>query len=236
MAAKLKLISKIIPWSLLLRAGVLAVVWLALPYWVFLVLALVFYFTPLFQSRRLLLPLGLFLVFAAFLPYGFWSALLLMFIFFLILGIKNLIVVDRAAAYETLYFVLFFLAALGFTSRFPSPSGQLFAASAGVSLVYALLLKNFLLFSPGFAALTSREKFFITALAGMIIWQWLLGVIFLPMNFFYQTALMFLGGVVLGELLFAYGDKSLGRRKILAYFSVFFVVVAILLAANDWQV
>lgn len=236
MAAKLKLTSKTIPWSLLAKALVLAALWPVLPYWLFLFLALGFYFIPFFEPRRLFLPLALFLFFAAFLTPSYSSALLLGLIFFLILGIKNLVIVDRTAAYEALFFVLFFLTALGFFGSFESPAGQLFAASAAAALVFALLLKGFLRFSPEFMALTGRERFLITVLPGIIVWQWLLAVLILPMNHFYQTALVFLGGAALAELMRAYINRSLERRKILAYFSVFFAVVAIVLAANSWKI
>jgi hypothetical protein len=236
MAAKLRLISKTIPWSLLGKSLVAAAVWLVLPYWLFLIPAVGFYFIPFFEPRRLLLPFLLFLVFAALLPRGFSSALLLALVFFLIIGTKNLVLVDRAAAYETLFFVLFFLAAAAFFGDFQSPSGRIFAASAGAALVFALLLKNFLGYSPKFAALAGREKLLITGLAGIIVWQWLLAILFLPMNRFYQTALLFLGGAVLAELLFAYVSGSLEKKKLLAWFSVFFAAVAMILAANNWRI
>ncbi len=236
MAAKLKLTSRTIPWSLLVKALALAAVWLALPYWLFLLLALGFYFVPFFEPRRLLLPFGLFLIFAAILPHTIYFALAAALVFFLILGIKNLVLINRAAAYETLFFVFFFLTVLGFFSRLESPSGQIFLTSTAVALIFALLLKNLLHFSPEFLALARREKFVLVGLAGIIIWQWLLAILFLPMNRFYQTALVFLGGVVIAELLFAYASNSLEKRKILTYFSVFFAVVAVILAANPWKI
>lgn len=236
MAAKLKLTSRTIPWSLLIKAFAAAASWLILPYRLFFVLVLGFYFIPFFEPRRLLLPFGLFLFFAALLPANVPSALLLAFIFFLILGIKDLILVDRTAAYEMLFFALFFLAALGFFSRFESPSGEFFPAAVGVVLIFVLLLKNFLGFSPEFSALPSRERFLVAGIAGLILSQWLFAVLFLPMNRFYQAALAFLGGTILAELLFTYVSKSLERRKILAYFSVFFTVVAVVLALNSWKV
>lgn len=236
MAAKLKSILRTTPWSLLLKASVLAALWPVLPYWLFFFLALGFYFIPFFEPRRLFLPFVLFLFFAAFLTPGYLSSLFLGIIFFLILGVKNLVIVDRAAAYETLFFVLFFLAVLGFFGSFDSPRGYFSVFAAAAAAVFALLLGGFLRFSTEFAALSRREKFLIIVLPGVVIWQWFLAVLILPMNYFYQSALVFLGGIVLAELIYAYINKSLERRKILIYFSVFFAAVAIILAANPWNV
>lgn len=236
MEIKLKSISRTIHWSLLLKALIVAILWMFLPYWAFLLLALGFYFIPFFEPRRLFLPFLLFLFFAAVLNHGYPSAFLLGIIFFLILGIKNLLLIDRASAYETLFFALFFLAVFRFFVIFESPASQFFVASTGVALIFALLLKNFLVFSSKFAELADRGKFIAVVLPGIIIWQWLLAVFFLPINHFYQTALVFLAGFILTELMYSYIDNSLDRRKILTYFSVFFAAVAIILAANSWKI
>ena len=56
MEEKLKSILKQIHWSLVLKATIFAVAWFALPFWIFLLLALYLYFVPLGGSAKVVLP------------------------------------------------------------------------------------------------------------------------------------------------------------------------------------
>ena len=98
MAEKLKLILRPIPWSLLLKAAAFGVGWLILPFWVFVVLAALLYFLPVFQVLKLLFPFVLTLILAYLVPPSLWAGLFLSALFFFILGVKDLVLIDRAAA------------------------------------------------------------------------------------------------------------------------------------------
>src|SRR3990167_4928161 len=217
MAAKLSSISRTIPWSLLLRAGIFGAAWLLLPFWLFFLAALILYFLPVFQPLRLILPFALTVFFAGILSPNFWAAALFAALFFLILGIKNLTLVNRMAAYETALFLLLFLAYLNLFFHFPN--------SGRTAALYATFPKEW---SP-------RHQAVIFGLAGLLVWQWTWAVLFLPLNPFYQTALLFLFPAVLPRMFLDHLAAELGRRRILGYFSAFLVFASAILAANPWQ-
>ncbi len=238
MEEKLRSISRTIPWSLALKAAAFGLGWYVLPFWLFLLLGLGLYFVPLFQPMHLLLPLLLTFFFAAVLAYSSWAALMLGIIFFFILGIKDLVFIRRGAAYETLIFLLFFLAFLNYFARFGAWGGWTdMGLGILVATVAALLLRGFVLYrAPEAGEWARRKRFVLFGLAGLLLWQWQAALLFLPLNFFYQTAILFLAAVVLAELFLAYAQGELTRRKILLHFSFLFVFVSFVLAANSWRI
>ena len=236
MAAKLSSISRIIPWSLLLRAGIFGAAWLLLPFWLFFLIALILYFLPVFQPLRLILPFALTVFFAGILSPNFWAAALLAALFFLILGIKNLTLVNRMAAYETVLFLLLFLAYLNLFFHFPnSGRAAVLLLSGFAAAAYALLLRNAARYATFPKEWSPRHQAVIFGLAGLLVWQWTWAVLFLPLNPFYQTALLFLFAAVLTEMFLDHLAAELGRRRILGYFSAFVVFASAILAANPWQ-
>lgn len=238
MEEKLRSISRTIPWSLALKAAAFGLGWYVLPFWLFLLLGLGLYLVPLFQPVHLLLPLLLAFFFAAVLAYSAWAALVLGIIFFFILGIKDLVFIRRGAAYETLVFLLFFLIFLNYFARFGAWGGLTdIALGALVVIIAALLLRGFVLYrSPAAGEWARRKRFVVFGLAGLLLWQWQTALLFLPLNFFYQTAVLFLAAVVVTELFLAYAQDELTRRKILVHFSFLFVFVSFVLAANSWRI
>src|SRR5689334_4150926 len=114
MAEKLKLIIRRIPWSLLLKAVALALLWAfgkaslaagaVTPFVLFVVIACAAYILPLFRPRAMAVPFFCALVLGFFVPFSALATLAFALIFFLILGIKDLVLVNRETAYETLLF------------------------------------------------------------------------------------------------------------------------------------
>ncbi len=56
MAEKLRSISKRINWSLVLRSVIFGVAWWALPFWLFLLVALYLYFVPITGASKVSVP------------------------------------------------------------------------------------------------------------------------------------------------------------------------------------
>lgn len=232
MEAKLKSTLKPIRWSLLLRAGVFGLAWLFLPYWLFFLVAIYFYCKPFFHTRRLIWPFVLTLFAAFVLPVNFWLALFLSALFYLIVGIKNLSLVDRFSSHQLLVFFLLFLIFLAFFIHFENwQNWQVSFWSLGLSLSFFLLAKDLV----GYESEKKRKTHVFAVLtAAFFVWQASLVVLFLPLNYFYQTALLFLTAVVSLDLLFEYFQGKLDRHKILTGFSAFFVFTSLILASARW--
>jgi len=238
MEAKLGSILKTTHWSLLLKAAVFGLSWRIFPFPIFLLVALGLYLIPLFEPGKLILPFFLTLCLSAVLVPSFWAALVLAALFFFIMGIKDLILVNRGSAYETLTFLLLFLALLNFFARFDSWDSFLALVFASVlAIVFGFLLRGAVNYSLSFPEEKDRKKTdILVSLAAFLFWQAEITLLFLPLNFFYQTALLFLATVILVEIVIDHFSGSLTRAKMLSYFSFLFAFVAVILAGNTWHI
>lgn len=178
------------------------------------------------------MPLCLTFVLAAVLSPNVLFALFLGTLFFLILGIKNLILVNRFASRQLVAFLLLFLVFLSFFSQFEN--WQAWPISfwwLGIVLVVFCLIKESADYRP---EPPRRQKFLVAGLGSLFIWQIGLVALFLPLNYFYQTALLFLSAVFLIDVLLDYLNSRLHRRKILTNFSIFLVLLGIIMASAKW--
>lgn len=238
MAAKLKSILRPIHWSLVLRAAVFCVAWLTLPLSWFLVVAFYLYLFPLFKPLKLALPFLIVIFFAAVETPGVLLAILFSIFFYLILGIKDLIFIDRKTAYEILVLLLLFLVFIRFFSHFDGgvrPAAIFYAFVIGAILFF--LAKEFLGYSSGGDAGVAdavRRKNVISGIIGLVVLQLALVFLFLPINFLYQAAAIFLAAALLLELAYDYLGGKLTRRRILASFSALFVFLVVILGSVQW--
>lgn len=242
MVRKLKSISKPIRWSLLTRAAIFGSVWFFLPFWFFLLTALYLYFVPIFQPFRLFFPFLLVLFFAATASPNVYLALLLIAAFYMLLGIKDFILINRKAAHEILILLLLFLSYTRFFSRFDSGAGL---AAFFYSIVLAassfILIKGFLRYKPNSGEeLTENEKEstikrpLVAALVSLIIWHFSLALLFAPINFLYQSIILFVSAAILIEIIPLYLGGALTGRRIMTFSSVFFTLTVLILATARW--
>jgi hypothetical protein len=243
MAERLKSISRQIHWSLLLKAAVFAAAWLVFPFWLFLLVALYLYFIPIPQSRTVAGPFLVLLLLAFLEPTSPLVALILGAAFFYILLIKDLILIDRKSAYEVTILFLIFLLFLGFYER---AGGGLDALSLFYSFCAALiagyLLRSFIRFSmpTSISAMGTSTGTFpaivrpATWLGTLLMWQFLIAGLFLPVDFVYQTVIAFLGAIFVIDLIPQYLFGELSREKVLATVSVIFVLFVLVLGSARW--
>lgn len=260
MAGKLKSIARTVPWFLVLRAGVCAVAWLILPLWAFFVVAILLYSFPLFEPGFMRLPFGILLVVSAFVPKAGWAAALIGISLYCIFGMRQLILVHRRAAYETLVFLILFLVFSRFFSGGYALGNPLRAgALVGIGLAFFLLLKGF--FHPFIARMnhgaqgafrdevaeptkagvtpakfdTSVGRAILRAIPSLLLIEFGAVVLFLPIGDREQTAFLFLVAAILGEFVGEYAESTLRRGTILACFSLFFVFTLLALAVHPWE-
>lgn len=239
-AEKLKSALRQTHWSLALRAAVFGASWLFLPFWVFMLVALYFYFIPFFQPWILAFPSLVLIFFTAVLAPSLWLAVFFGVTWYLILGIKDLIFVGRKQAYEMLVFLLVFLITVGFFSYFDSWAGTLpMIYSLTMSAVIFLLSRGFLNYgadSPGSAG--HREKSAKNTIAAgvvaLVLFELSLPFLVLPLHFLYQASLFFVVSVILMESAFEYAKGTLTRQVLLVNFSIFFIFLVIILGSAQW--
>jgi hypothetical protein len=236
MEEKLRSILRRIHWSLTLKAIIFATSWFLLPAWLFFIVALYMYVVPRFRSMTFIFPFAVLMFFAISEAPSLLGALLFSVLFYLLLGVKELGFIDKRTPYEALILSLSFLAYTQFFSRFVAwgSIGVFFYAFA-VSFMFFLLCRGFLryaVFNKEDGA--TRRGLLGAGIIAFFVWELLLTVVFLPLNFLYQSALLFIITAVLFDLVLDYATSELVRGKLLINFSVFFTFLVIILGSVRW--
>jgi hypothetical protein len=226
MVEKLKSILKRAHWSLAIRAVIFGLAWFFLPFWLFLFIALYLYFVPFFQSRRLLWPFFSLLILAFVEPANFLFLVIFAALFYYLLLIKDLLLIDRRFAHELLILVLSFLLVHDFYEKFRWVIG-------GTALAYSFLLAVLVtLMVKGF--MDNKDSllfwfFFVLA------WQFLVLGLFLPVSFIYQTLIVFIILFTLIDIVSGYSLGDVSRNKILATSLSTSILLVIVLASASWK-
>lgn len=252
MAEKLKSISKRIHWFLLLKGVIFAAAWFFFgsyspSFLIFAIVALYLYFSPLAQSSTVAAPFLVLMLLTFLEPVNLLLAFIFGIVFFYILLVKELILIDRKSAYEVTVLSLMFLLLLGFYERF---GGSLDILSLYYSLcgaaIMGFLTWSFIRFgyptaepsgvldvAEGYGNLPALSRISVV-LSVVLMWQFLLVALFLPVDFVYQTIIAFLGVIFIIDLVpqYLFGESS--REKVLATLSVIFVLFVFVLGSARW--
>lgn len=230
MADTLKSITNRIHWSLLLKPLALIAAWYWLPFWVFCIVAFVLYFFPALPRSGTFPAFLITLVAADLLSLGWLHALWLYILFFLIVGIRELMFVDRRRAYQILTLCLVALGLFSYASMI-SARGMAFAPWElvfGALALYLLLQQSFGRMVSGFMTFLMFELVSVTSL--------------LPFNVFYMTALTFMSAAFLMDFAERVrnnenngGNERWNPTYVFIGFSIFFLFTVFILVSNPWK-
>ena len=248
MVEKLKSILNRIRWSLLLKAAVFALAWYVpiIPFWLFVIIALYLYFSPLAQSRGLAWSFFVLLLLMFLEPVGPLFAVIFGAIFFYILLIKEFVLIDRASAHEVTVLALSFLLIRDFYMREGgSINGWSLFYSLCTALIVGMLISQFIRSGEGSGITESSASSATGAPAGgirriatwlcmLVAWQFIIVGLFLPVDFVYQTVIVFLGIIPMIDLVPQYLSNGLSREKVLMTASVLFVLFVFTLGSARW--
>jgi hypothetical protein len=70
----------------------------------------------------------------------------------------------------------------------------------------------------------------------LLSWQCILVGLFLPLDFVYQSIIVFIGVTFFCELIAGYFGNDLSRERIFVTASVFFTLLVVLLASTPWGI
>jgi hypothetical protein len=243
MAEKLRSILKRISWSSVLKAAIFAVAWWALPFWLFLLIALYLYFVPMTGAGKVSVPFFVLLLITLLQKPGLVFAVIFGIVFYFLLLVKDLIIIDRRSAYEILMLVLSYLLLRGFFLNVGGAFGwwsllDSAVGAAAVSVLVTSFIKNFSIVPavPDSAGLREARSFrrMLGWLTFLLTWQLLIVGLFLPLNFLYQSAIVFLVLVIILDLIPQYVFGELTRVKVLATGTVLFALLVVVLASARW--
>ena len=235
MEEKLKLILKRIHWSLVLKAAIFAVAWFALPLWLFLPVAFILYFKPIPGSAKVVLPFLVLLFLTLFEGPSVYFAIIFGILFYFVLVIKDLLIIDRRSAYEVLVLILSYLLFRGFFIKSGGDfGGWSLLFSCFIAAVFGFMVSGFI---SNFSDAFRDEKPFrrmVSWIMFILMWQLLLVGLFLPLDFIYQSAIVFLVAMVFIDMIPAYIFGELSRTKTIITSSVIFTLLAIIASSARW--
>ncbi len=204
---------------------------------ILVLMAFYFYFRPSLNGGKFILCLLVFLSvsFLAVRHFNGGSLAVSLFfglLFFLLLGVKNLIFVHRQHIY---YFFNGFLLLVIFILFFSSGnSGLAFIKYLFTFLAIAFLFKEFLCFS--FPDSSSSPKNNLVAYgAAFLLTQVLWGVSLLPLNFLNAASLALLVALILQDFFVHHLSGTINRRIILRNTTLFLILSLIVLGASKWS-
>lgn len=237
MATELKLVLQSPRSALLLKSlfllGFLALAKIGgfgwLPILFFIVAAVILFFLPFFQTFSYLISFGVFLtiglIFLVKLPESYFAfgAIIFTALFYLLLGVKSLVMVDRVRAYLLFYLGIFFLI---FSLFFQS------AGKFNVFLILLVFLVTYLLFREffkfqDFPGIGWRQKVIFSWALAFLTSQAVWAIKLLPIGFIQSASLSLVLVFIFGNLAGNYLYGKLDRQTVLK--DITFLVLATLL-------
>lgn len=235
MVEKLKLIISRIRWSLLVKPLILAFIWAEFSPWLFIVFAILFYIMPAVNLKGVLAEFSVFIALSFYLEKGAFSFFALAIMFFLILGIKEFVFIDRPKAREAYvimallsFFLPFYWSAIG-----GNITGFFWEGVFSVFFLFFLLSKIFAEAGRDFGTHNAR---FFAALTALLSYELSVMVLILPLNPFYQAAMSFMGVIILMEICLDYIQSTITPRHAWFYFAAFFLSATFMLISNNWSI
>ena len=239
MAEKLKSILRRISWSSVLKAIIFAVAWWALPFWLFLLIALYLYFIPMTGAHKVSAPFFVLLLITLIQDQSILAAIIFGVIFYFVLLVKDLIIIDRRSAYEVLMLVLSYLLVRSFFLNVGGSFGLRaflygLVAAWAVSALVTSFVKNFSAAPEDSAREAHSFRRMLGWMTFLLTWQLLIVGLFLPLNFLYQATIVFLIAIIIIDLVPQYVFGELTRVKVLATGIVLFALLVIVLSSARW--
>jgi len=178
------------------------------------------------------LPMLMSFVLASILGQNFIAAALLGVLFFLILGLKELVFIDRRLASESMIFLI--LSAAGFLLY---ESADAWSAWAAVKIfIFAWM---FWALAGGFLErkeISNPKSPLVLGVMSFLLFEISMVIAFLPLDFLYQAAIAIFTAFIFFEWLTAYSEERLEKNKILFYASFLFILATLIFSFAAWSV
>ena len=200
-----------------------------LPAIFFLIIASILYIRPIFQTFHYLPPFLILLVtgllWINYLPskYAILGILALTVLFYILLGVKNLVLIDRIWANWLLHLGLIYLIVLVFFLL--SPDQWFLLKLLGLFFALTFLLEGIV---KGRRIWSIVPAFLLTEAA--------VGIRLLPIGFLQATNAMFIVVWSLTSLVLKYRQKNLTRREVLKNLTLSGILLLIIFITSRWKI
>jgi len=231
MALKLKSVLENQQLTLLFKALMFGAFLLFTPPLLFIIAALFLYFKPLFNTFSFFSSFIILLILSLSLTNGLLAAILFSFVFYIILGVKNLVFINRWRWYHLLHLSLFYSTFLLFFLS--DNTSNFFFKSFGLFLISVFLLREFLKFA---AADFPKRRLLISWALSLFVVEitWVIGL--LPLGFLNSANLALLSVFALGDLTLHHFRGTLGRKVVLSTAALFVLLTLLIFATSQWSI
>ena len=164
-------------------------------------------------------------------------AVFLASIFYLTLGIKDLVFVERKDAYETLVLLLVFIMLFKFVNGFLGWADwylPIFLLLISIAL-YWLFSGLYKYSRPEDHRVNGVRDFLSLGLFAFFEFQIVLVTLLLPISYFYKISLVFLTAMLVSRLVLVNLFGNAQRRQWLLYFSILFVFLVFIFTSSQWE-
>lgn len=190
-----------------------------------------FYFRPLFYAFNYLSLFIIWLAMLFWLPVNWMTAVFLSFLFFILIGLKDLLLIEKSRWRLVLSFSLFYLVFINF---FLLDKSSFFTLKWLVSLLLILFLFNYIfkLFLPELIGKLGIISLIATLIIGEFFWV----ISWLPLGFLNAANLMALLTFLVSDLIIHYYRRSLGKRLLIKDSILFIVLFLFILLTSQWTI
>jgi hypothetical protein len=204
-------------------------------------IALYLYFVPFFNARKLFWPFFALIILTYLEPTSLPFLIIFAAIFYYLLLIKDLLLIDRKSAYELLVLTLSFFLIRAFYESL----GRSFIGGWSIwyafltAVLFGLLVRSYI---ESFVTGGDHEPKkawcrIVSWLSFLIIWQYLILGLLLPLDFIYQSVSIFLMSVLVIDLLPEHmlAASGVSRERILTSSVTIGLLLFIVLASAGWS-
>ena len=217
--------------AVIVKSLIFGLAWYFLPAWLFYIIALILYFIPFFQWKKFfpffIAILGLYW----FGPVTVWYAFVGAVLFGWLLGIREMLLVNRKAAAETLLLAIFFFSARVLYAMNPVAAAGGLYESLGLAVITGWMMRSLM---DGFVDEKTKPQAIVRAaawLVALLMWQIMMVGFLLPLDFVYQSTMAFLAAALMIDIVSSYVWGEAERKRILFVVSMVFGYLVLVLAS-----
>lgn len=219
----------------LIFLGFLALVYIGnfkfIPILFFLVTAVFLYSKPIFNTFYLWASFFILLILALISPPSFLGAAFYAFLFYIILGLKNLVFINRLNWHQALHLSLFYALFMIFWGA--SDGAPFLLKLAGVFAASLFLIREFFKMA---AIDFSKRRVVASWVIALLITEAVWAISWLPIGFLNSSALALLMVFVLINLTLHHLKETLNKQVVLSAITLFVLSALLIFVTSKWRI
>ena len=239
MELRLKLVLQSQQSTLLFKAliflGFLTLVYIGnfslVPILFFLAIAIILYSKPIFNTFYFWASFLILLVVALNSPPSFFIAAFYAFLFYIILGLKNLVFINRVNWHQALHLLLFYAMFMLFWGA--SDETTFLLRLVGVFVASVFLIREFFKVA---AVDFSKQRVVASWVLALLVVEIVWAISWLPIGFLNSAALAFLAVFTLINLTLHHFKGTLNKKIILSAITFFVLFALLIFIASKWRI